>query len=84
MSDDLGATVPGYITKMCFSAKYEFICPWFVLHISMKSVNEMGEKGSEDWVLFDALFVETCFAIRLANLQEKLIQCLQNLQKAIE
>jgi len=27
MSDDLGATVPGYITKMCFSAKYEFICP---------------------------------------------------------
>ncbi len=48
----------------------------------MKSVNEMGEKGSEDWVLFDALFVETCFAIRLANLQEKLIQCLRNLQKA--
>jgi len=48
----------------------------------MKSFNEMGEKGSEDGVLFDALFVETCFAIRLANLQEKLIQCLQNLQKA--
>ncbi len=50
----------------------------------MKSFNEMGEKGSEDGVLFDALFVETFFAIRLANLQEKLIQCLQNLQKAIE
>ena len=48
----------------------------------MKSFNEMGKKGSEDGVLFDALFVETCFAIRLANLQEKLIQCLRNLQKA--
>ena len=48
----------------------------------MKSFNEMCKKGSEDWVLFDALFVETCFAIRLANLQEKLIQCLRNLQKA--
>jgi hypothetical protein len=50
----------------------------------MKSFNEMGEKGSEYGVLFDVLFVETCFAIRLANLQEKLIQCLQNLQKAKE
>lgn len=44
----------------------------------MKLSNEIGKKGSEDGVLF----VETCFAIRLANLQEKLIQCLRNLQKA--